>query len=245
MIELNPYLLNRGKEMNILVCDDDCTSCEYISDFIKSNYTHNVITSYDADSCLKATNNSDIDLLIIDIDLGDENGIDVANNIYINNPSIKVIFITAYGKKYYDNIYDGLKPQGYIDKPLQENILKFFIKQVEDDITNNKETFSFSYDKKAFIIPQKSIYYFQSDRRLCLITTDQNTYRFYSKLSDLESKLSENFLRCHHSYIVNSNHIYSVHKREITLTNGETIPMSNKYSHSVLSWKNKVVINKK
>lgn len=222
--------------MDIIICDDDINLCNNIKLFIDKNYSHNVQCCYDGESAISYFQKNSYDLLIIDIDLGSYNGIELANIIYRDNPLLKVIFITAYGNHFYNDIYGDLKPHGYIDKPITYNILKFFIKQLEEEINNNNLSFSFSYDKKTYNIPLHSIIYFRSDKRICEIVTQTQTYRYYDKLSEVEKKVTSDFLRCHHSFLVNKKNIYSTHKKEMILTNNEIIPISNARINEVRRW---------
>jgi two-component system response regulator AgrA len=51
--------------------------------------------------------------------------------------------------------------------------------------------------------------------------------QFYEKIKDVEKQHAD-FVRCHKSYVINSQNIRSINKRarEVTLNNGEVIPVS-------------------
>ena len=49
-------------------------------------------------------------------------------------------------------------------------------------------------------------------------------------LSGIESPFSpEQFVRCHNSYLVNVDYIWTVEKNRLNLKNGESIPVGRKY----------------
>lgn len=89
------------------------------------------------EEALNVIHSENIDLLIIDIVLKDDNGIFLAEDIQKNQSNIKIIFITGYGNVYYENIYEHIAPQGFLEKPIQYNILNFFIKQAESEYKKN------------------------------------------------------------------------------------------------------------
>lgn len=114
--------------MNILVCDDDLSIANSIAKYIKNKFKHEVFVSINREEALNVIHSENIDLLIIDIVLKDDNGIFLAEDIQKNQSNIKIIFITGYGNVYYENIYEHIAPQGFLEKPIQYNILNFFIK---------------------------------------------------------------------------------------------------------------------
>lgn len=169
-------------------------------------------------------------MLIIDIVLKDDNGILLAEDIQKIQPNIKTIFITGYGNVYYENIYEHIAPQGFLEKPIQYNILNFFIKQAENEYKKKTAKLKISYDFKEHLIPIDSILYIQSSKRVCEIITNDKTYRCYKKLSDFPKELPEYFARCHQSYIVNAKYIASYQSGQFTLTTGSIIPISDSYA---------------
>ena len=207
--------------MNILVCDDDFSIANSIAKYIKNKFKHEVFVSINREEALNVIHSENIDLLIIDI---------VLKDIQKIQPNIKTIFITGYGNVYYENIYEHIAPQGFLEKPIQYNILNFFIKQAENEYKKKTAKLKISYDFKEHLIPIDSILYIQSSKRVCEIITNDKTYRCYKKLSDFPKELPEYFARCHQSYIVNAKYIASYQSGQFTLTTGSIIPISDSYA---------------
>lgn len=226
--------------MNILVCDDDLSIANSIAKYIKNKFKHEVFVSINREEALNVIHSENIDLLIIDIVLKDDNGIFLAEDIQKNQSNIKIIFITGYGNVYYENIYEHITPQGFLEKPIQYNILNFFIKQAENEYKKKTAKLKISYDFKEYLITIDDILYIQSSKRVCEIITNDKTYRCYKKLSDFLKELPEYFVRCHQSYIVNAKYITSYQSGEFTLTTGAIIPISDSYAKDA---KNLYLIN--
>lgn len=216
--------------MNILVCDDDLSIANSIAKYIKNKFKHEVFVSINREDTLNIIHSENIDLLIIDIVLKDDNGIFLAEDIQKIQPVIKTIFITGYGNVYYENIYEHITPQGFLEKPIQYNILNFFIKQAENEYKKKTAKLKISYDFKEYLITVDDILYIQSSKRVCEIITNDKTYRCYKKLSDFLKELPEYFVRCHQSYIVNTKYIASYQSGQFTLTNGAIISISDSYA---------------
>ena len=216
--------------MNILVCDEDFSIANSIAEYIKNKFKHEVFVSINREEALNVIHSENIDLLIIDIVLKDDNGIFLAEDIQKDQSNIKIIFITGYGNVYYENIYEHITPQGFLENPIQYNILNFFIKQAENEYKKKTAKLKISYDFKEYLIAIDDILYIQSSKRVCEIITNDKTYRCYKKLSDFPKELPEYFARCHQSYIVNANYIASFQSGQFTLTNGTIIPISDSYA---------------
>lgn len=120
--------------MNILVCDDDFSIANSIAKYIKNKFKHEVFVSINREEALNVIHSENIDLLIIDIVLKDDNGIFLAEDIQKIQPNIKTIFITGYGNVYYENIYEHITPQGFLEKPIQYNILNFSLNKLKMNI---------------------------------------------------------------------------------------------------------------
>lgn len=226
--------------MNILVCDDNLIISKSIAEYIRKKFSHKVFVSENKHTTLDIINSENIDLLIIDIVLKDDNGILLAEDIQKIQPNIKTIFITGYGNVYYENIYEHITPQGFLEKPIQYNILNFFIKQAENEYKKKTAKLKISYDFKEYLITIDDILYIQSSKRVCEIITNDKIYRCYKKLSDFPKELPEYFARCHQSYIVNANYIASFQSGQFTLTSGAIIPISDSYAKDA---KNLYLIN--
>lgn len=226
--------------MNILVCDDDLSIANSIAKYIKNKFKHEVFVSINREEALNVIHSENIDLLIIDIVLKDDNGIFLAEDIQKNQSNIKIIFITGYGNVYYENIYEHITPQGFLEKPIQYNILNFFIKQAENEYKKKTAKLKISYDFKEYLITIDDILYIQSSKRVCEIITNDKTYRCYKKLSDFLKELPEYFVRCNQSYIVNAKYITSYQSGQFTLTTGAIIPISDSYAKDA---KNLYLIN--
>lgn len=219
--------------MKILVCDDNKVICNDISKYIESNFDYNVSVANDKNSIYHYLNEDKLDLLIIDIVLGKINGIDIAKEFTKQFPNLNVIFITGYGDTYYKDIYKYINPCGFLEKPIQYNILNFFIKQIQDNFNARNSKLRINYNYNSYIIPNRDIIYIQSDKRLSVIHTTAEKFKTYKKLSDMLDELPDTFIRCHQSFIVNRDYVRNVEGNQFLLSSGNVIPISKKYLKNV------------
>lgn len=219
--------------MKILVCDDDKVICDNIAKYITNNFSYNISVANDKNSIYHYLNEDKLDLLIIDIVLGKINGIDIAKEFTKQFPNLNVIFITGYGDTYYKDIYKDINPGGFLEKPIQYNILNFFIKQIDDNFNARNSKLKINYNYNSYIIPYRDIIYIQSDKRLSVIHTTAEKFKTYKKLSDMLEELPDTFIRCHQSFIVNRDYVRNVEGNQFLLSSGNVIPISKKYLKNV------------
>ena len=97
-------------------------------------------------------------------------------------------------------------------------------------ICSRNHFFSFKYKSQEYKVLCKEILYFESKaRQINIHVRDGNKYVFNGKLSEVEKGLSSGkvtFLRIHQSYLVNYLLIKSRSKSNVTLINGEVLPIS-------------------
>ena len=140
---LNSDLNNILKNLNILYIEDE--------DNIRTNITKTLkLLSkevYDVDTIEKAKNiikEQHIDIIISDINLGIDNGLDFIKELRAHDKTIPVILLSAYTDTEYLLKAAKLKLVDYLTKPIDFSMLKSaLINSVQDILDNSKYIISF------------------------------------------------------------------------------------------------------
>ncbi len=221
--------LKGENNLRIAICDDDIKIAEYISNKIKSRYPNFEIEIFENPaSLMDYLNNSKnkIDLLFMDIVLGDENGIDAAAKIVKAYPNIMTVFMTAFANEYSEEIFSKIKPYGYLHKPVKDDVLFGYIDRAKHDAELQGKVLSVKEGMSVMDIPFEKIVYIESEKRIVHIHCDGVTHDIYAKLDDIEKSLDDSFIRCHKSFIVNTASIKSIEKGFFRLKDGKEITIS-------------------
>lgn len=111
----------------IMIIDDEPSICASLALFLKSDYI--VVTFTVASEGLKALKEGIFDLVLLDLKIGDSDGIQVLREINNYDSNIPVIIMTAYGniRSSVDAIKNGAF--NYLIKPLNLEELSIFIQQ--------------------------------------------------------------------------------------------------------------------
>lgn len=218
--------------MNIVILDDAVTTLRYLEDVIDEHYCgqHKVLSFSDPDEMLRFSGNAD--LLLADIKIGDKNGIELAKEFSAVRPETKVIFITGYPTEYFEDIFKGIRPFGYIGKPINEELL---FKHIDNAVSllNNKKHLIFSYNNARIALPLKDIQYIESRKSAKVIVTKTDKYKVNLTFEEIERQLSGGFLRCHKSYIINSDCISGFENHKLLLDDGAALPIGRQFKAQI------------
>lgn len=111
-------------EVNLLIVEDDAIIAEDIKDICENAGYQIVKTAFNAAQAILALKSFETDLILLDIHLDDDlNGIDIAQYVKENYPSIPYIFLTSYSDKRTLNQAKMVFPSGYITKPFNKEQL--------------------------------------------------------------------------------------------------------------------------
>ncbi|MEY8324536.1 LytTR family DNA-binding domain-containing protein [Lachnospiraceae bacterium 54-11] len=231
--------------MNTVICCDDnkefCNLMEILLQKHQAEYDINVVKFYDADELLQFCSNNEFDIIYLDIELGEQNGLKVAKKLKYFNPKSLIIYISAYENYYVDMVQ--AEPFRFIKKDAS-NIAKLekdLTQALSDAIQRVDETTKFTYifKRNEYTIELNKIRYFHSITRtihICGTLGDMPTY-FYGKMDELQEKLKEkdnSFARISKSYIVNTNYVKSMNKNQVKIE-GKTLSITSKYRDDFLN----------
>ncbi len=215
--------------MKIAICDDEK---QIISDYSKLIndylYEKNVACSVDGfsdgNSFLLLAN--EYDLVFLDYDLPDINGMDIARSIRANDGRIMIVFLTAYSEHVYDSFeVDAFR---YLLKPVsKEKIYETLDKFI--NIYNHKRKISIPTNTAHVSVDADEVIYIEAAKKHTKVKTTGNEYIANKAISVYQTEIANpHFFRTHRGYIVNMRYISTVEKNTITLTNGEIVLLSSK-----------------
>lgn len=213
--------------MIIHICDNEVSTLSFLNSVIKNKYGEKLIISLFS-NVEALLNNQNADILICDINLGDNNGIEVARKVIEKSPETKIIFITGYPQEYFDDLFVGVRPYGCLKKPINTDKLLKYIDNASDDLKNNP-SLKIKIKNDDIVLPLKNILYIESNQRQKIIHTYNESYKVNISFSKIETMLSNSFARCHVAYYVNLFYAKSLNNDFVVLKNGSSIPISRKY----------------
>ena len=216
--------------LKISICDDDPKQIEYLTSLVtlwRSGNSHTcVIDSFpSAEAFLfDYAEDKNRDILLLDIEMGTMNGIDLAKNIRETNDAVQIIFITGFP----DFIAEGYEVSAlhYLMKPVSEEKLYAVLDKAAANLAKAEKRLCISHDRQTDFIPLSQITYIEAQKQYVEIHTSDALYRMKSSLADIESKLDEYFFRCQRSFNVNLRYVIRIKNDCVVLKDTSEVPIS-------------------
>lgn len=106
----------------LLVVDDDPSILDVIEMRLSKN-GYAVTTAMNIKNALKAVEEGDVDLALVDLKLGRESGMDLLEAIHVIDPDIPIIILTAHAS--IESAVEAIKKQAYsyVEKPFEDTNL--------------------------------------------------------------------------------------------------------------------------
>ncbi len=215
--------------INIGVCDDESIHRNKIKEILVDLLdTYNMdykIYEYDSGENLLSDYPSDLDILIMDIQMKSINGMDTARKIRENDDNVEIIFMTSFSE-FMQEGYE-VKAYRYLLKPINENkIIKHITPCIKDIMKKRSNHLTISTKNNIERIKIDSILYIETSRPNILIYTNDNMYSAKMSISKIDKMLKEyGFFRCHTSYLINLKKVEYMDGKDVTI-NQNKIPVS-------------------
>lgn len=171
------------------------------------------------------------DVLLLDIDMPQMNGLEVAKQLAGLQAKPLLVFVTGHDELVYDSFQ--YHPFGFIRK-------KFFAKEVrgvlEDcarELEEGRKHFTFHAEGKELCLLRSDILYFEAEGNYVRVFAREGDYRFRSTLTALQNELeSFGFIRVHKGFLVNQQAVKILSAENVELLNGMLIPLGRNYAET-------------
>lgn len=227
---------------NILIVEDELVIASGLATIINSiNSKMNItITGY-AKKALEYAKDNNYDAFLLDIQLKDYSGFELAKEIRsISNYKLTpIVFITAIPTREL-MAFKEIHCYDYIVKPFKEETVKATLETIINyGITKEEIYLKLKQKDYTYLIKQDEIIYIESqNRKIAIVTINEQIELSTYALSQLLKELNTNFTQCHKGYIVNMNYIEKIDKtnNDIYIKGaGYPIPIGRKYKDLIRS----------
>lgn len=219
-----------GFMIRVAICEDEreiqLLIEDYIKEILKSINVEYEIQKYNSGEELLECNLKNIDILLLDIQMGQLNGMDTARKIREVDNKMEIIFITSL----IDYIQDGYEVRAYryLLKPIKLEELEKHVLTCIKEIEKNKNHYILIKNKSnTYKIYSNEIKYIEVQKKDMRIHTINKTFDVKYSLEKIEKDLnSDEFVRCHKSFIINLSYIENIKLNTAILESGEEVPVS-------------------
>lgn len=239
--------------LNVYIVDDEPLARAELRFLLEQTKLAQIIgESEDLEEILLDPQFEQIDCVFLDIQLGVNNGLELAKQLQLSIRKPEIIFATAYDEyalqAFEVNAFDYiLKP--FEPERVQRAVEKLVAKRRTTQVKTMEKLKDIQLDKldkltvyvndRILLIKIQEILYCTSEDSKTIVVTEKGRYFASESLAALENKLTlKGFVRVHRAFIVNLEHIvelepWSSSKYNLILHNRHSIPVSRLYMKDV------------
>ncbi|MGM9561441.1 MAG: LytR/AlgR family response regulator transcription factor [Phascolarctobacterium sp.] len=211
--------------MRIVLCDDDTAILESTQALLEQIFRERCInvelatfTSYE--QCYQYLQNSDTDILILDIYLGQRLGTDLALRLRQQGKKFKLIFLTTSNEFASESF--AAEASYYLLKPLTKEAL---LKGLDHCLPTNTETpIAIDTGRTTLHLNPAKIIMVEVQDKYCFFYTTSGVIKEYCTFTKvLEALTQPYFLSVHRSAIINMHFVERLEDDVFYLKNGSTV----------------------
>ncbi len=226
-------------KLKILIVEDEILIAELIKFYIeeKGHTASGIAISYE--EAVREYNLQKPDLILLDIRLyGEKSGIDFATYVHNSDEFLPIIYLSSqYDQK---TLASALKtnPFGYLTKPIQKESLWTSVEVAYAQYLSHagkEKTIEIFDGKTHHVIKTGNIIYVESDHVYVHIYTSDGVHIHARKTMTqmMDCIKDSSLIRCHRSFIINTNFIKSRNSESIVLENNVVIPVSRSKKNNI------------
>jgi DNA-binding LytR/AlgR family response regulator len=243
--------------INCVIIDDEPLAVDLIKGYVeRTPILHLCGTYYNAVEALPMLNEKSVDLLFLDINMPDINGLEFAKLI---SKDIRIIYTTAYSECAIDSY--RVHALDYLLKPISYNCFLESIEKAimyfqmikgkrdihtQDNKEEDEDSLFVKSEHKLIRISKRDIIFVEGLKDYIKIytTTQPRPILTLSAMNAIEERLNTaNFIRVHRSYVVNMQHANHYEKGKIILGKYE-IQVSESGKEKLKAYINQRLVNK-
>ena len=216
--------------INIAIVDDEEQDRKYIESKISAqlddkDFKCKLYTYSTAKQMLEAFENAPYDVVFLDIDMPEIDGMETAERINSMNKNTLIVFVTNHDELVYKAY--RFKAIGFIRKGYLDDEIKDLIEVLQKEIGSNTLTLAIKDSHSVINIDLADVLYIQSDDHYVDFHYAERKETIRKTMGEIESLIAEKgFIKTHYRYLVNFRHIHSIDKTTVLLKENVRLPVS-------------------
>ena len=218
-----------GTLIHIAICDDEAYMSSHIKAmacafFRKKNREATIQLFSSGEELLEY--DGQIDILFLDIQMKDIDGMETAKKLRANKFRGFLIFITVLKEMVFQSF--EVQAYDYLVKPVEEKQFERTMERLLASMQSvGEDSLLVQKGYEGRIIRKDEIVFCEIiDRKIYLNLVSDEVLDYYERIENLETKLGSHFFRCHRSYLINRKHLKGYKNGTAYMDNGREVPVS-------------------
>ena len=175
----------------------------------------------------------DFDILLLDIEMGAINGVELAKTVRAENEAVQMVFITGFP----DFIAEGYEVSAlhYLMKPVDRDKLFSVLDRAAVNLRKAERWILLPSGDGQTRVRLDRILYAEAFGHNLTVHTEDGDFAFRKTIGAWEAELGPvaGFVRCHRSVLVNLRYVSKIMKTDVVLDNGTVLPLARNAAQAV------------
>lgn len=175
----------------------------------------------------------DYQLLVLDIEMGEINGLELAKRVRAEDRSIPIMFITGYDE-YMQYGYD-VSALHYLIKPVNKERLYQALDKLSESNPEAVKSLVVNGENEIRRVLINDILYVEADGHESIMHTLEGVILLKASFGEMERQLLpfKEVTKCHRAYLVNLRFVSVLQNANLILDNGEILPIARNRKKNV------------
>lgn len=216
--------------LRLAICDDEQKFCDDICVQVQQILgVETTVQMYtDPVRCLADLRQNLYDIVLLDIDMPELSGMDIAAALQEQEQKPILIFVTSQDSFVYESF--RYHPFGFIRKDYMEDELERVLREANEQWKRNRNRYTFRCDNKTVSLFLQDILYMEAKGNYLEIHAKEEIYRIRETMAAVQNELAScGFVRIHKGFLVNQQEVYTVGADTCSLTDGTILPIGRSY----------------
>ncbi|MCC8065320.1 MAG: LytTR family DNA-binding domain-containing protein [Clostridiales bacterium] len=220
----------------IAVCDDERVFVQYIAEVVRERFQsqHIPVTVdeylHPQELLNRLEGNICYDVLLLDIDMPELDGIELCRRFRSANKDALVVFVSNKEELVFQTF--EVQPFRFVRKRRFQKEIDDLIRALVQELERRIDwylRFSNESDGTVYSVNVRKLVYVEASGKTCLLRSVEGTEEVRVQFQALIQQLTEHsFIQTHRSYLVNPYYIYRIDADTILLDTGESVPLSRR-----------------
>lgn len=219
--------------LDILICDNNQIQADFLSRIVPELLSEpcRVTACRSADELRALCAKAAPQIVLMDILLEQENGIEIAQELFPKSSGTAVIFISGY-REYFVDVYEADHVY-FLPKPIERAQLHKALEKAVASIQTEQPAFSVYVNRSLQKILLRDVVCIESFYGRLRIHLWGETLESHSSIPALPETVLRRMIHCHKSFLANPEYIRTLDGKSFLMANGKVVPISrNRYQES-------------
>lgn len=216
--------------LRIHICDDERRMLQMIAKKVSECLPESDVRTFSSGAALLACLQTNAcDILLLDIDMPDITGMEIAGQLSLLEKRPLLVFVTSHDELVYDSFC--YHPFAFLRKSSFDREIKAALDDCMRELQHRERHFCFRWEGKRVCLLLSEIFYFEAEGNYLMVFSKMGQYRFRSTITSVENTLAGcGFIRIHKGFLINQAAVRLLGAKEVELLDGTMLPVGKSYA---------------